>query len=524
MVSIDNDPTIVLRAASGDIREPVPGKKSAVVGKLEKIEEDIKRAKLKEVKRMKEELEQKLVSLSENVNVLSDTPRGKRDKAGNNKPKQEIEEEQRQKQKEAEEFVRKMKELKRERKHKEQEREREEQERRKKESDDLNRSLKQREDELLRKRINETRKTYDTLRQKREADVKRLEEHQAKITLPAREDDYLYKKLEDKYRREVLLPTLESKKKELAKKRNFYKPVSKEEIDDHIRKYETLMAQKEEERVEGFKMRKQREESVQHLIHKFKTPALERASLQEEKVREELGRKKSEKHALREKMESYASIVKDTVPVHVDGAKAAELKKQIEQLKCPVRQSRDLRKHYDLAVINGRMNKEKMSAHSVDRMKKDRTEGDIASARAEAEKAPPQMRLRQSTSTKSRAALKAALSQQHERELEQKKIEQANAKRVNYLAELRRKREENCEAQKAVKYDWDKDLKNSELGLAEKYDKVVGKANKIEEQAKMREKLLLAKGGPEKNLAMGECVSDMFIDAIKAKLAILENL
>ena len=46
----------------------------------------------------------------------------------------------------------------------------------------------------------------------------------------------------------------------------------------------------------------------------------------------------------------------------------------------------------------------------------------------------------------------------------------------------------------------------------------------LEEQAKMKEKFLQLNGGAEKNPELGENVSNMLIDAIKAKLTILESI
>jgi hypothetical protein len=46
----------------------------------------------------------------------------------------------------------------------------------------------------------------------------------------------------------------------------------------------------------------------------------------------------------------------------------------------------------------------------------------------------------------------------------------------------------------------------------------------LEEEAKRKEQLLLLKGGPEKDIKEGEKVSNLLIDAIRAKLTILDNI
>lgn len=50
------------------------------------------------------------------------------------------------------------------------------------------------------------------------------------------------------------------------------------------------------------------------------------------------------------------------------------------------------------------------------------------------------------------------------------------------------------------------------------------KAKKLEEKAKRKEQLILLNGGPEKNSQLGDDVSNMLIDAIRAKLTILDNI
>jgi hypothetical protein len=71
---------------------------------------------------------------------------------------------------------------------------------------------------------------------------------------------------------------------------------------------------------------------------------------------------------------------------------------------------------------------------------------------------------------------------------------------------------------------WEKIIKNNKHSLLENVEEIRIKAQMLEEQAKMKEKLLHYNGGTEKNPELGEDVSNMYIDAIKAKLTILENI
>ena len=487
-----------------------------------KIDEDIRKSKLREVKRMKEELEQRLASLNENVTILAiGSPPPKKEateKVLSKEEKQKLEEELEKKRKEASEFILKLKAEKAERKRKEEERRKAMEEKMKRDSEELNRKLKEKEEELLKRRKEESMKAYEQLKKKREEDQKKYEETRAKAPLPPK-GGYLYKKIEERFNEEVLTPMLEDKKRELAKKRNLFKPLNKEEFDEHMKKYELLMAQKEEARQNETKARKEKELTMHEAIKKLQTHTSERQGLEEIKMKEEREKKKTEKMERREKMESYANLIRDTVPIKVSDEKAQEMKTQIEGMKHPVRQSKDTRKLYELASINKRSLKE--VSHSMEKIRKDKTETDLASPKL-VDKAVDAVRSGSySAKDKGKAALKTVIMQQ----ALQAAAEQKERKRKqDYLGELRKKREENSTSEKSLKYDWKNDLKDTKLNPTEKYNRLVGKAGMIEEQAKMKEKLLQAKGGTEKNPEMGENVSDMFIDAIKAKLAILENL
>lgn len=67
-------------------------------------------------------------------------------------------------------------------------------------------------------------------------------------------------------------------------------------------------------------------------------------------------------------------------------------------------------------------------------------------------------------------------------------------------------------------------INNNKYSLLENVEQIKMKANLLEQQAKMKERLLHLNGGTQKNPEIGEDVSNMLIDAIKAKLTILENI
>jgi len=67
-------------------------------------------------------------------------------------------------------------------------------------------------------------------------------------------------------------------------------------------------------------------------------------------------------------------------------------------------------------------------------------------------------------------------------------------------------------------------ISNNKYSLLENVEQIKIKAQMLEQQAKMKEKLLQLNGGAQRNPEIGENVSNMLIDAIKAKLTILENI
>ena len=92
----------------------------------------------------------------------------------------------------------------------------------------------------------------------------------------------------------------------------------------------------------------------------------------------------------------------------------------------------------------------------------------------------------------------------------------------DYLTEMRIRNEDrnhNTSQRKYRPYNWDKMLKNG--NLVENVEMIKQKAEHLESQAKMNEKLLNTNGD---DVDLQQKVSNYLIDAIKAKLSILDNI
>jgi len=99
-------------------------------------------------------------------------------------------------------------------------------------------------------------------------------------------------------------------------------------------------------------------------------------------------------------------------------------------------------------------------------------------------------------------------------------------KAPDYLNELRVKK--SLDNRISPKEDngnkWENIIKRNKFSLLENFEEIKMKAKKLEENAKRKEKIIALKGGVDHNPKLGEDVSNMLIDAIKAKLTILENI
>ncbi len=97
--------------------------------------------------------------------------------------------------------------------------------------------------------------------------------------------------------------------------------------------------------------------------------------------------------------------------------------------------------------------------------------------------------------------------------------EKQKDKSVDYLQERRNKRRDGTSAS----MQWQNDIKDEKLSMREKYERVSEKVRKLEGEAQRKEQLLIVQQKIHDVEETNE-VTDMLVDAIKAKLAILEGI
>ncbi len=283
--------------------------------------------------------------------------------------------------------------------------------------------------------------------------------------------------------------------------------------------------------------RLEKQEYHEHQIKKYKTRVSEHVQKLDLIERERKFQKDNESKNLKEKSKTYAQIVKETVKPVIDKQKQMETEMRIRKLKNPIYLPK---KHQNKSVVNSiilqsQPRHETKSAQARDQKRRFEFENDISSENEEPQMRmkyrPPQLRKRRQ---KSRVGIESNTESSIERPnvlarkgttIKERGPPKQNP--IDYLAEKRKMRD-YMEKQQEPGYrnpntDWTRDLRNDGLNVAEKYTKIVDKATKLEEDAKRKEQLLRAKG-PDIVDESGEKITDLYIDAIKAKLAILGEL
>lgn len=421
----------------------------------------------------------------------------------------ESKEDMEERRKKAADFVMKMKAQKQGRRKKEEERKKQIEDKLMKENEKYSKLFKKRQEEIMNRRKEESLRVYEQIKKKKEDEKKKLEEVKPRVhRVP--EEEYLYKKLEQKYNAEILMPMLEEKKKELAQKRNKYKPINKEEIDEHMKMHDFLKAQKESERLNELKSRRETSQEIQKAIRHYKSSVMEKQIQEEKKQKEDSEKKRLEINDRKLKMDNYAKLIRETYTIRPNEDKIIELQKKIAKLKHPVRQPRDTRKDYNVPIIK---RKPKPEVSSTENLPKPNLPPLIARSTSQVNQEASSFPSELSTSRRNYKG-------KNEQLVKRVTVRRDPKPTVDYLQKFRYKRELSNEAVKPSVLDWHSDLNDDLLNINEKYSRLMEKAKMIEEQAKRKEQLLNVRG----EIDLGNNVSDMFIDAIKAKLAILENL
>ncbi len=305
----------------------------------------------------------------------------------------------------------------------------------------------------------------------------------------------LHQRMEKDYLRREVRERLTRSKDALKKRSAEFRRVSLSEIAEHKARCEKLERERAEERETRRRSERAKSENRLSVLQKRSRASIaeelrRRDQLQRER---ELAKKKARKDC-RRKMFSYANLTREISPVRPNPKKAEELKERIAQLKHPVRQRRDVKADYAVSKVL------------------------------------PRTRRSVNSSLLSNNKTADADTRRRKIELRRNCCDGRSRQNQHYVSEVKIKtkaKTQNTSMAKRARpnmYDWNADVADPRLTGEERYRRVMGKAAMIEQRAQLKEKVLRAEGGAINDFALGECVTDMLVDAVKAKLAALDNI
>lgn len=271
----------------------------------------------------------------------------------------------------------------------------------------------------------------------------------------------LYQKIQEKYIEDVEFKELEKRKLELAKKRMMFQPMSRQELIEHMKRHDSNI--KEREKSPNMSTISERPFP--------KSKFLEEITKKEKELKLEEERQMKEKMKRLENKKTYADTIRELYTPTIDKFKQTELLLRLEKLKNPVIKKKF---HYENSTA----------------------------AQSDSE-------IKRSNNKKIKII---------------ESIERNKSKPIDYLAERRKKRE-NYELTSSFRdNDWEEVL-DEDLPSDRKYEIIQKKAKKLDEKAKKAELLIGSTNlAQPKNLENSKKADSMLISSIKAKLEVLKHV
>jgi hypothetical protein len=296
----------------------------------------------------------------------------------------------------------------------------------------------------------------------------------------------LYKKIEKEYEKQYVMPELEKRKKELADKRNFLKPIKREELDEHDKKYQEILKKREVDRHHELK------DDNNYDPSKYKSKFLDEILDNEQKSKLEEKRKAEEVGEMAMRKQNYAKLVQETHKPTVSKRKEMEMDLIKQNLAKPTAFER--MKKRMVSSSHGRVGQYKNLNSSMD--------NSVAAL----------------PSNKRRKA-KDFDWREKNRFVDVPKPPKDFVK-IDYLHELKSRKSKNDISLQHKSLNWDIEI-NKYDGEDRIYH-MKEKARMLEEQAMKKERLMNA-NHDDTTYDRAE-VNDLIIDSIKAKIALLDNI
>ena len=357
-----------------------------------------------------------------------------------------------------------------------------------------------REEELLDQRRKAIEEQKELDRQQRLEQIK-LKEQQRKMKIENNEKIYkqnlkkiekntLYKQIEKRFEHDYVIPELERRKQELAAKRNFAKPIDKEGILEHEKKYEELLKQEEAKRHEKYKY------ESDYDPNRYKSKFMDKIIKDEEQNKAQKDHKVEELSKLIKKKENYSKLVLETHKPTISKRKKMEMELIKQNLDNPTAFERMKKR-----MVSSSQNK----IASVSNLNKSQ-DSSLSSAR-------------QHTSTKPK--YKDFDWREKNRFMNIPKPEH-NFKKRDYLVEKRNEKANQSETRSEYRkhINWEDEIKKLEGD--DRVNLVKEKARILEREAMKREQLMKVNSSDQ--TSDRNEINDMIIDSIKAKIALLDNI
>ena len=460
------------------------------------IDENIKKAEMKENKQTKELLLAKLNGINEQVQRLVES-----EEELNRNKKQNIKEflENFDKDKEkTEEYIKKLNEGKKLRdqkmmnsikksydiKQKEYEKMKlDEEEKKKKELE----KIRLKELELMRERQKENKDKLNYIKQ--HANDK-----------PANVNQYLFKALENKYNEQQKTEI----QNEIMKKREKIKEnsVSLEEIFDFEKKQKELELKRMIEMEEEKKKIKEKWKKTKEILPKFESNMMQIIKEEEKKNKEKKEIEEAKKKLKQQEIKNYGENVNKLFLPKINQSMKKEREQRIKNLDIKSNIQHITKKKNNGRILLKKPDPNKPSKYSW-KLKLELDEPELE--KSIKSKSPNQVQLKRSKS-----------AQKHE-PLE---------KLPDYLTEMRLKNNQKIENSSQIKFrtnNWTKILKNEKGNIYENVEHAKKKVEELEKKAMMSEKLMQNSNG-ELDADLQQKVSGYLLDAIKGKISILEKM
>ncbi|CAI2361078.1 unnamed protein product [Moneuplotes crassus] len=296
----------------------------------------------------------------------------------------------------------------------------------------------------------------------------------------------LYKKIEKQFEEEYVMPELEKRKKELAEKRSFMKPINAEEIAQHKRKYEEQRRIEETKRENKFKVDSEYDPKKYHSVF------LDNVLDSDAKLKEELRKKSFEVSELTSKKKNYSKLIMETHKPQISKRKKMEMELIKQNLKQPTAFERIKKRMVSSSQNRGSDGFSKLNHSTVNHS---------------AGRRSPRRHKKNDVDWRSMNRIVGIPKPEK------------NFVKINYLKRSSRKEPEEHHSE-YKQNDWDSEIKKYDGEDRISYMKE--KARAIEEVALRKEQHL--KHGQHQSTEDRNEVNDMIIDSIKAKIALLDNI